>query len=121
MSHPLLRELPSVGVLLDDPAVSRHAHGRRRVWVTRIVQRVIDGLDMLGLGPGKLRRTHNLLVANFSGGGEDCGEFGVVQAGDHRRGPPRSRRARSGWIILVIWIPGSDLEPNGSLQDALPE
>jgi L-seryl-tRNA(Ser) seleniumtransferase len=44
MSHPLLRALPSVGVLLDDPVVAALASGRRRGWVTRVVQRVIDGL-----------------------------------------------------------------------------
>lgn len=55
MSHPLLRELPSVGVLLDDPAVSRHARGRRRVWVTRVVQSVVDGLRReLATGVGDL-------------------------------------------------------------------
>ncbi|MBD3222399.1 L-seryl-tRNA(Sec) selenium transferase [bacterium] len=55
MSHPLLRELPSVGVLLDDPAVARHAVGRRRGWVTRVVQGVVDGLRReLGRGEGDL-------------------------------------------------------------------
>lgn len=44
MSHSLLRALPSVGVLLDDPVVAALARGRRRAWVTRVVQRVIDGL-----------------------------------------------------------------------------
>ncbi len=32
-------------------------------------------------------------------------------------GPPGSRRAESRWVFLVIRIPGSDLEPNGSLQE----
>jgi L-seryl-tRNA(Ser) seleniumtransferase len=64
MSHPLLRELPSVGVLLDDPAVSRHAHGRRRAWVTRIVQRVIDGLRReLATGKGGLPADREQLLA----------------------------------------------------------
>lgn len=44
MSHPQLRELPSVGVLLDDPAVAALGRGRRRAWVTRVVQGIVDGL-----------------------------------------------------------------------------
>jgi L-seryl-tRNA(Ser) seleniumtransferase len=44
MPHPLLRELPPVGALLDHPQVSNLARGRRRVWVTRVVQGVIEDL-----------------------------------------------------------------------------
>ena len=44
MPHPLLRELPPVGALLDHPAIATQARGRRRLWVTRVVQRVVDGL-----------------------------------------------------------------------------
>jgi L-seryl-tRNA(Ser) seleniumtransferase len=44
MPHPLLRELPPVGALLDHPAVAPLAAGRRRAWVTRVVQRVVDDL-----------------------------------------------------------------------------
>jgi len=44
MPHPLLRELPPVGALLDHPEIATLARGRRRLWVTRVVQRVVDGL-----------------------------------------------------------------------------
>lgn len=44
MPHPLLRELPPVGALLDHPAVTPLAAGSRRAWVTRVVQRVVDEL-----------------------------------------------------------------------------
>ena len=44
MPSDLLRELPPVGALLDHPAVAPLAAGRRRAWVTRVVQRVVDGL-----------------------------------------------------------------------------
>jgi hypothetical protein len=37
-------------------------------------------------------------------------------SGEHRRGPPGSRRATRERVSLVIQIPGSDLEPNGSLS-----
>lgn len=63
MSHPLLRELPSVGVLLEDPTIARHARGRRRVWVTRVVQQVIDGLRrQLASGEGDLPANRQQLV-----------------------------------------------------------
>jgi L-seryl-tRNA(Ser) seleniumtransferase len=44
MPHPLLRELPPVGALLDHPEIAELARGRRRTWITRVVQQVIDGL-----------------------------------------------------------------------------
>jgi L-seryl-tRNA(Ser) seleniumtransferase len=44
MPHPLLRELPPVGALLDHPEIAELARGRRRTWVTRVVQQVIHGL-----------------------------------------------------------------------------
>ncbi len=44
MPHPLLRELPPVGALLDHPEIADLARGRRRAWVTRLVQQVVDGL-----------------------------------------------------------------------------
>jgi L-seryl-tRNA(Ser) seleniumtransferase len=44
MPHPLLRELPSVGALLDHPEVAARARGARRRWVTTVVQRVVAGL-----------------------------------------------------------------------------
>ncbi len=44
MSHPLLRELPPVGALLDHPEIAPLARGRRREWVTRVVQGVVDDL-----------------------------------------------------------------------------
>ena len=44
MAHPLLRELPPVGALLDHPDIEILARGRRRPWVTRVVQGVVDGL-----------------------------------------------------------------------------
>jgi len=55
MSHPLLRELPSVGALLDHPDIAPLAGGRRRAWVTRVVQDVIAGLRReLAAGEGSL-------------------------------------------------------------------
>ena len=44
MPHPLLRELPSVGALLDHPEIAAEARGRRRAWVTRVVQGVVARL-----------------------------------------------------------------------------
>lgn len=44
MPHPSLRELPPVGALLDHPQVAGLARGRRRAWVTRVVQQVVDEL-----------------------------------------------------------------------------
>jgi len=44
MPHPLLRELPPVGSLLEHAEIASLAAGRRRAWVTRVVQRVVDGL-----------------------------------------------------------------------------
>ena len=44
MAHPLLRELPPVGALLDHPDIEILARGRRRPWVTRVVQGVVEGL-----------------------------------------------------------------------------
>jgi L-seryl-tRNA(Ser) seleniumtransferase len=64
MSHPLLRALPSVGVLLDDPAVARHARGRRRGWLTRVVQREVAGLRRdLSAGGGDLPADRDQLLA----------------------------------------------------------
>ncbi|MEZ4388483.1 MAG: L-seryl-tRNA(Sec) selenium transferase [Candidatus Krumholzibacteriia bacterium] len=59
----MLRELPSVGVLLDQPDVAAHARGRRRPWVTRVVQRVIDGLRReLAAEPERGPRTRDELL-----------------------------------------------------------
>lgn len=44
MPHPVLRALPPVGALLDLPQVAQLARGRRRAWVTRVVQRVVEDL-----------------------------------------------------------------------------
>ncbi len=44
MPHPLLRELPSVGALLDHPDIAARARGHRRIWVTRVVQAVVAAL-----------------------------------------------------------------------------
>jgi L-seryl-tRNA(Ser) seleniumtransferase len=54
MPHPLLRELPPVGALLDHPQIADLARGRRRAWVTRVVQRQIDQLraDLVRGGEG---------------------------------------------------------------------
>lgn len=54
MAHPLLRELPAVGLLLDHPQIASLAAGRRRAWVTRVVQQVVDGLraELTGGGQG---------------------------------------------------------------------
>ncbi|HOX25235.1 MAG TPA: L-seryl-tRNA(Sec) selenium transferase [Candidatus Krumholzibacteria bacterium] len=44
MSDPLLRELPPVGALLDHPEIAALARGRRRIWVTRVVQQAVEDL-----------------------------------------------------------------------------
>jgi L-seryl-tRNA(Ser) seleniumtransferase len=44
MPHPLLRELPPVGALLDHPQIAPLAAGRRRAWVTRVVQQTVESL-----------------------------------------------------------------------------
>jgi len=64
MPHPLLRELPPVGALLDHPEIATQARGRRRLWVTRVVQRVVDGLrGDLVRGAGKLPADREQLEA----------------------------------------------------------
>ncbi|MHB8080468.1 MAG: L-seryl-tRNA(Sec) selenium transferase [Candidatus Krumholzibacteriia bacterium] len=41
MSDPALRLLPPVGALLEDPRLAPLAGGRRRAWLTRLVQRAV--------------------------------------------------------------------------------
>jgi hypothetical protein len=41
-----------------------------------------------------------------------------VEAGKELRPALRDLAGISRWIFLVIWMPGSDLEPNGSLPGA---
>jgi len=43
MSHQRLRNLPSVGVLLDHPQIAPLLAGRQRSWMTRVAQRVVAG------------------------------------------------------------------------------
>ncbi len=51
-----LRQLPQISALLDDPAVRELAAGRRREWVTRLVQETIDRMrDRLLEGKGPVR------------------------------------------------------------------
>ncbi len=54
MSRSVLRELPPVGALLDHPQIAPLARGRRRVWVTRVVQQVIEEMrcDLADHAPG---------------------------------------------------------------------
>lgn len=44
MPRSVLRELPPVGALLEHSQIAALARGRRRVWVTRVIQQVIDDL-----------------------------------------------------------------------------
>jgi L-seryl-tRNA(Ser) seleniumtransferase len=64
MPHDLLRELPPVGALLDHPAVAPLAAGRRRAWVTRVVQRVVEGLrrELSSRGGANLAGRDDLLA-----------------------------------------------------------
>ncbi len=56
MSDPALRLLPPVGALLDDPRIAALATGRRRAWMTRLVQRAVAAeraaLEERGGDPG---------------------------------------------------------------------
>jgi len=64
MSHPLLRELPPVGALLDHPDIAAVAGGRRRIWVTRVVQQVIADLrNELASGTSALPADREQLAA----------------------------------------------------------
>lgn len=93
MSHPLLRELPSVGVLLDDPAVAPLCRGRRRAWVTRVVQRTVDDLRRdLARGKGDLPADREQLLAEARR---------RIQDGVQRLLSPASRRVINGTGIVV--------------------
>ncbi len=93
MSHPLLRELPSVGVLLDDPAVAALCRGRRRAWVTRVVQRVVDRLRRdLADGRGDLPGTRDQLLAEARR---------RIEAEVARVLSPASRRVLNGTGVVV--------------------
>jgi len=93
MSHPLLRELPSVGVLLDDPAVAALAIGRRRAWVTRVVQRAVEGLRRdLARGRGELPGDREQLLAEARR---------RIQSEVERLLAPASRRVINGTGIVV--------------------
>jgi len=64
MSDPLLRALPPVGALLDHPEIAALARGRRRAWVPRIAQAVVDGLRRdLVRGEGRLPADREQLEA----------------------------------------------------------
>jgi len=77
MSDPCLRLLPPVGALLEDPRIATLAAGRRRAWLTRLVQRAVaaqrtelerrggDGGDGGDAGDGAAARValHEAVVA----------------------------------------------------------
>jgi L-seryl-tRNA(Ser) seleniumtransferase len=43
MSENALRHLPSVSALLEHPEIAPHLGGKRRAWMTRLLQRVVAG------------------------------------------------------------------------------
>lgn len=64
MPHPLLRELPPVGALLEHPQIAAVATGRRRAWVTRVIQQTIDALRReLGRDPTTMPADREQLAA----------------------------------------------------------
>ncbi len=92
MPHDLLRELPPVGALLDHPVVAPLAAGRRRAWVTRVVQRVVDGLRReLAKGDTSLASRDDLLAEAVARVGAECARL--------RR--PALRRVLNGTGVIV--------------------
>ncbi len=92
MPHDLLRELPPVGALLDHPAVAPLAAGRRRAWVTRVVQGVVDGLRReLAKGDTRLTGRDDLLAEALARVSAECSRL--------RR--PALRRVINGTGVIV--------------------
>lgn len=103
MSENALRQLPSVGQLLELPEVAALARGGARPWVTRLVQRVVDEqrarLRDAGDGDdlGREERTRRAVAA--------------VLLGHERALRPAMRRVINGTGILVHTNLGRSLLP----------
>ena len=104
MSENALRQLPSVGQLLEHPEIAALARGSARSWVTRLVQRVVDEER------ARLR----------AGGDDDRGELtrrtvAAVLLGHRQALRPAMRRVINGTGILVHTNLGRSLLPERAI------
>jgi L-seryl-tRNA(Ser) seleniumtransferase len=108
VNESLLREIPSVGRVLEDPRVAALAGGQKRSWLVRVIQRVVaDRRQGLRASAGAGGATRETLLEDVVA--RVCAEHDRLLA-------PTLRRVINGTGVIVHTNLGRSLYPEAALE-----